>query len=427
VATRRRGGADLDDLKARLGLNEPAAAPAPAAPTPVADDATAPPSPPDAAQAESSVTAEGQPEARPAAKPAVQATVQPTARATASPAASAQAKAPMPNLLLPEVDDGPDEDDYASAAAVDQTVDLDPNAFDPEVTVPGKKFNPAILVVILVVAVLGLGFGYFTGSANSERNLVNAQTGHAETVFDAAQATANQLTALRSRLGDINIDSGYNADFNTILQEAYGTNPPVLNPQVLADGRLVLADERLSRQLIAYSVNTQVLQELVNSHLMRTRQDLAEIQRELAGAQDDRAYGVVFSLPEAFEAYNNIFENPDTPYRPLVGTRVSMASLEPQLPEPPADDAEPDENAEPPVPFFRVEAANGQAVEVPVHDLVLLPREALLPEITSETPLSRYRQRARNINETLEAVVGTQRALIEQLEQLKDRDTYVAF
>lgn len=410
VATRRRGGADLDDLKARLGLNAPDPAPAPT-PTPDSDDGdgdaptvvTAGPSESDAAPAPAAPAA---PPAAPAAPPAAPAV------APAAPAAS-----------FAEPDDEPALDAASFASAVSDaesaTFDaIDPNAVEEGLKAPGSGAPVALILACVVSLVVGAGLGLAAASGNEVRKLVNAQTASAEQTAAALQPIADQLRSLNADLAGIMAENGYEADFETTLRATYGDTRPVVDSSELTSaGPLLAYDGTTSRLFVSYAISTQFLSELVATHLRKTERDLSEIQREIAAVEDTRGVGIAFSFDEMVGQFNAMFEDPELEWQPLGGERVSFETLEVQT----------EGEGEEVVRFYAVESFAGEQIQVPVHDLVVLPRQQLLPEITTETPLARYRARAAQIKEVLSTVVEQQEDLMTRLGEVSSQEELFTF
>ena len=411
VATRRRGGADLDDLKARLGLNAPESAPAPAAdedgdaPTVVT---AGPNAESDEADAPSEVVA-----AAPAAAP-------PAALA----AAPAPPKAPAPAPALADNADAEPKLDTASFAtavsdAESATFDaIDPNATEDGLKAPGSGAPVALILACIVSLVAGAALGLAAASGNEVRKLVNAQVTSAEQTVAAIQPIADTLRTLNADLAGIIAENGYEADFETTLRAVYGdTRPVVDSAEVTAAGPLLAYDGTTSRLFVSYAISTQFLSELVSTHLRKTERDLAEIQREIAAVEDTRGVGIAFSFDEMVGQFNALFDDPELVWQPLGGERVSFESLDVQT------EGEGDEARR----FYTVESFGGEEIEVPVHDLVVLPRQQLLPEITTETPLLRYRARAAQIKEVLSMVVEQQEDLLTRLGEISSQDVLFTF
>jgi hypothetical protein len=213
-------------------------------------------------------------------------------------------------------------------------------------------------------------------------------------------------------------ENGYEADFETTLRAVYGDSRPVIeSAEVTAAGPLLAYDGQTSRLMVSYAISTQFLSELVSTHLRKTDRDMEEIQREIAAVEDTRGVGIAFSFDAMVGQFNALFDDPELVWEPLGGERVSFESLEVQT------EGEDDETRR----FYAVQSFTGEAIEVPVHDLVVLPREQLLPAITAETPVGRYRARASQIKEVLGRVVEQQEDLLTRLGEISGQDEMFTF
>lgn len=395
MATRRRGGADLDDLRARLGLSDDKPAVPPETDDTPSDDAGA-----DAAAAPD----EGTPVA-----------------ATESDRAPAPAAAPAPATpVRTAVDDDPFlGEDYTQAVseAESGSYEYDPHAHDPSIKAPRGGFNVGLIVAVVVCLGLGLALGAGFTAGNAARKLDNAITADAGRMLAEVEPISRELAALSGTLAGIAAETQYNDDFQAQLRAAYGEMPPVLEGGTLATASALMAyDGDLSRQLIAYSMSTQFLAELVETHLRKTERDADEIANEIANVTDERAVGIAFSLADQLGAYNAHVQE-EAAYQPNGGERVFIESLAIQT------SGEGDDVVE----FYEVEGSSGQEIQVPISDLILVPREQLLPAITNETPVMRYRARAAQIKEVVAQVAEQQEGLVERLREVSARPEQFTF
>jgi hypothetical protein len=426
LATRRRGGADLDDLKARLGIQESAPADStgdsPAAdPSEAADGSEAPQNAPEDASAataqdaptaltsDATESAAPRPEAA-AARPA------PAPRPSPKPAA-----APVPSPSASDLED------FASAVAEDKAAPDGP--FEDLSADIAPRSEVPVLAVLGTIAVLLIGafLGLMAGSGNTGRKINNARLDGAAELLATIGPVAVQIATLNGQLQGIDADARYNPDFEARLREMWENSRPEVRTSALTSsgGSIVLAvDPDLSRRVIEYINATQQLSVLVEDHLRRTERDMAEIQNELQNVQDERAVGIVFSFERVVTAYNALYENPaEAAWAPVVGERVFLDSMEAvRMGEAPAegeDDARP--------LGYRATGATGQSLEVPVTDLVFVRREQMMPAVSNETPISRYRARTAHIKNAVEAIAQQQGAITEQLESLSNEPRVFAF
>jgi hypothetical protein len=415
VATRRRGGADLDDLKARLGLQEPSGDQPAAADAADADADEGQEAGEDGEGADAPAAATAA-DAGPAQGGSAPVPAAPPSAAPVRPAAPAPRPAPAP------VAHHEPAEDYASAVHDEAPVvaTLDASAVEQGLVAPGTSKVLPLIVTAIACIFVGIVLGHFASSTNSARELVNGQTRGAQSVLGDLEPTAQALSRLSGTLGGIQ-QGGYTPDFESALRGAYGETQPVLDPNALVSaGPLLTHDPTLSRRLIAFAIRTQYLQALVGSHLRRTEGDAAEIARELEAGSQTRGLGVAFDFLGAVTAYNAWLEAPDQPFRPPGAERVEYDALDL------VDVADP-ANPTATVKAYNVFTSQGEAIQIPPQDMVVLPRAQLLPSITTETPVSRYAARTAQIREELDAIVAEQDALAEALRELASRELLGTF
>lgn len=428
MATRRRGGADLDDLKARLGYGN----------APTKDDGAADPSDgatPSAEGAESGDSATAGADASVAATPSPEATEAPVTApeaadlpSVASPAAPAT-KAAAPAALaapaapaaksVPASADMPYGEDYANAVSQlesDSPIDFDANAVDPELKAPNNTMA-GVLIAAVIALLVGTAFGAVGSTSNQARKLSNAMTAEADIAAGVVRPKADQLMALNTRVADMDVTT-FQADFQTHLSEAYAAGELALSPvQLTSFATLMSFDEATSRDLLSYTVATNHLSSLATTHLALTVRDREEIERLMAGRSDTANYGVAIALERILASYQAFAEDPEAnPFQPILAERVSYDTLSLRV------EGEGDDQRE----FYDVRNSAGQAMPVLVHDLVLLERDQLLPPSSGETALDRYTARASQIQEVLSGIVSTQAQLLTRLEELGARPTHAA-
>lgn len=417
MATRRRGGADLDDLKARLGFSEGGGS---------GDDSTEVSGEVTAASDDSGAVVDVDAEPLSAGDEGVRtpAVAAPPAQAPAF--KPALAPAPRPAAPAPAPVAAPasgSAEDYSKAVAEDGPISfaLDANAVEPGLKAPGAGSTMPLIVTAVVCIVVGLVLGGFASSTNSARMLVNRQSSGAQTVLTALEPAGSRLAELSSTLAGVAIETGYPEAFDQALRTAYGENAPVLEPTTLVQaGPLLTHDPVVSRQLITFAIRTQFVQSLVGSHLRRTDADMNEIRRELEAGSQTRGIGIAFEFMAGAAAYNAWLADPTQPFQPPGGERIEYDTLELTIVTNPADPTQS-------YSVYNVFTSRGDAIQIPPHDIVLLPREQLLPAITGETPLSRYRARAEQLREEISAVAAEQAAIAESLRELANRPQLTTF
>ena len=402
MATRRRGGADLDDLKARLGY---AGSPSKAEEAEAPADAES-----SAAETEDAGTAEAAdaPAAAPAATPEPHAPVAEEAPSAPAPPAAAAASEAMPY-----------GEDYANAVSELESaapVVLDANAVDPELKAPNNTLT-GVLIAAVVALLVGVAFGAVGSTSNQARKIANAMTQEADAAAAVIRPNATKLSELNGRVADLEV-SALQPDFQTFLSEAYAAGDLALSPvQLTGFSTLMSFDEAASRDLLSYAVGTNHLSSLVTTHLALTERDSEELARLMEGRADTANYGVAIELERILASYQSFVEDPEAnPFQPILAERVTYAGLDVRV------EGDGDNQRE----FYDVRNSAGEEMPVLVHDLVLLEREQLLPPSTGETALDRYQARAEQIQALLLELTSAQAELLTRLEELGSRPTHAA-
>ena len=423
MATRRRGGADLDDLKARLGLSDDADAPSGSstdASSDAADESDDASDASDASGEESDPLASSPLASAPGAPAPIAAPVAPK---------PAPAPAPAPRPAAPAAPaaraSAPADDDEAAFARGESDekyeFNFDPNAYDPTLKAPGRSVTGFVIIISVLCIGLGTVMGLGLGLGNEKRMLVNDTIANSGRVLERVEGVATRLTELNTRVASLPVESTYNQEFQDLLTASFTEGAPVFDGASLATAGSVLAnDPRVTSPLLEYAVETATLAGLVRTHLELTALDNDAIQRELAGNADAANYGIAFSLDMVLNGYNaSIAENP-TPYQPPASERVTFENLDTVMI--PAD-APPEQQ----VAAYNVVNSAGAPIQVPVHDLLVLPRAQLLPSITDDTPIFRYRQRAARIKGLLNDVVLAQQDIVSGLRDMAEQPQVFAF
>lgn len=397
MATRRRGAASLDDLKAKLGYTEPSADNPAVDGDAAAVDETAGDDDGDGDAA--SVGASGLGASRLGAPAGTGAST--AARGSAAP---------------------PNDEDYSDAiseADAHQTYEYDPNAVDPSIKAPVGKPLVATLIAAAVALVIGVLIGGIGVANNTVRKLENASIADAQRMLDVVRPVSTTLTAIEADLAGIPAETTYSPQFEERLRAAYGDTRPQLDPTLIANAKtLMVRNERLGRQLVEYAIATSFLGSVVDRHLRATQVDAEEIQRLEAGIADTANYAVAIEFETLFNRFQAFMQDPAAnPFQPIVAERVTYENLEMSV------QGEGDSRRE----YYTVRTATGEALQVLIHDLVLLPRDQLLPPVSSENALDRYRNRAAQIKELSAQAVALQAALLTGLEDVANTPTYFTF
>jgi hypothetical protein len=427
VATRRRGGADLDDLKARLGIGEEGdggategaddasdAADAGAE----ADDAVAAPSfslnkPADAAASVAAPT--------PAATPAAAA----GAPAAVRPAAPAPAPAPAPRPAAAPARAASDEEDFSARVTDDSAVVFDPNAFDPSIKAPGVKSLVPFLVIGALCAMGGIVGGLALGLGASERRLANERIDGANNIVEPLRAVSREISELNGQIMAFPVETTYSAEFDAALRAAYGETPPVVGGDVVARaGAMLSTDPVLSRRLIDFSNRTAFMAQFVQSHLNITAAEQAAIDAELAGNAATAQYGFVFDFVDTVNRYNastGADGAEAVPFEPGGALRVTYETLETTML--PADAAPADQ-----MPHIAVTAPDGSVNQVPVYNLLRIDAAALQTGPQLSTALQRYVQRSTYIKSEIAEMAGTHaQQLLPEISDLAEQQPVSTF
>ncbi|MFT6397945.1 MAG: hypothetical protein ACJAYU_002700 [Bradymonadia bacterium] len=389
MATRRRGAASLDDLKARLGYNEPTA--------PSADEPT------QQSEVEGEATAVRMP-----------------GDGSAVPPAASAGGAPAPAYVPPSDDAGIFDEDYSQAVAEEETFNYDPHQTDKDIKPPASKTFMATLLACAATLILGLVVGVVGTANNTSRALENATTADAGTVLDAVRPVASRLGLLNADLSAMPAESTYVAGFEDRLRGEYtGQDLPVVDPALIASAKtLMVFNDVLGRQLIEYAVATSYLASTVERHLRSTSADTDEIGSLQAASADATNYGIAIEFETLLGRFQSFIENAEeNPFTPIAAERVTYENLVMVI------EGEGDEQRE----FYTVTTATGDTINVLIHDLVLMPTEQLLPPVSSENALDRYLARAGQIKELLTQVTAMQTELQSQLEDISDNQIYFTF
>lgn len=382
MATRRRGAASLDDLKARLGYTEPT--------EPTGDEPT------QTSELDSEETV---------VRDEPSGSVAPSAEVSAEPASG--------GALFDE--------DYSDAVAEDAgSFDYDPNQVDGDIKAPASKTLMATILASAAALLLGLAIGVIGTSNNTARALENATTADSGVLLEEVRPIASALTTLDGDLSSLAAETTYTPAFETRLRETFtGGELPVLDANLVsAATTLMVVNDRLGTALVDYAVATSFLASTVDRHLRATEADTEEIAALQAGTQDTTNYGIAIEFETLLNRFQSFIQDPEAnPFSPIAAERITYENLDMTV------EGEGDEQRE----FYTVTTATGQTINVLIHDLVLMPREQLLPPISSENALDRYRARATQIKEVLAQITAMNADLLTQLEDLADNQVYFTF
>lgn len=392
MATRRRGAASLDDLKAKLGYADSGEDAAESG-TPEGETT------PDGGEGDAAETSE-------------------------APAAAASTPAPAASTARPAAATRPafEDEDYSAAVAetpTPETMSLPPVAEDVALVAPMSRNLTATIIAAAVALLLGVALGIIGVSNNTVRKMENAAIGDAQSMLDAIRPVSSALTSLDNDLSTLPANVEYTPAFEDRLREAYGSSRPVIDPAALNGAKtLLVRNEPLARQLVEYAIATSFLGSLVDRHLRATQADDEEIQRLQAGIVDEKNYAIAIEFEQQLAKFQAFAQDPDAnPFQPVTAERVTYDDLEMVV------RGEGEARRE----FYTVKTATGESIEVLVHDLVMLPRDQLLPPVSNENALDRYRARAAQIKEYVANTAAMQSALISQLDEVANSKPYFTF
>jgi hypothetical protein len=375
LGTDDKGGSNLDDLKARLGLSSVLA--------PAAKKEEAAPEGADAAATGPRGAVEGGPVS--GAGPSVEEMP------------SGDYSAAVSTV----------EDEVAGEGEPDPVVTDSSSAVDPGLKTPLAGSARGALIIgaaVLLLLALGLGFGF--GRVMGDREHVNRVIDASAGMLTQIQPTADTLTAFESALAAEGDE--YTTSLDAVFGEFYGgTISPVIGGHHLYDaGVLMSASQDLARALLSYSRSTELLAQQVTSHMRRSRDDRANIENLLSGQAEDVSYGVVFDNPGLNQGWSAFLENAEeNPYEAPHGTVVTFGELEIVV------DGEGDS-----IRYGYEVRVGTLGRQIPLYNFLRVSRDQLVTNPNEETALTRYRDRVRAIRDSLNDVIRMQDTLLEQLD-----------
>lgn len=377
VASRRRGGADIDDLKARLGLKEEE----------VAEEAPA-----ESQDSASSAVAGGEPEKL----------------------SRASGGAAEPGAVPHE--------DYTTAVHDDIAPKYEPVESDFDGSSGEIQQSLVGVIIVGVVALLvGLVIGFLTSSVSDKNQLYNAKVREAASLFEDLRPVSDNLTALKGDLQGMSVD-GYTEGFGERLRQLYklqNEDAYSLSPLDLANSSAVLTvDEEMTQRLINFAVNSQTLKAQVDQHLAATARDQGDLEKEAAGEEESVNYAIIFDSTEQGKRWENYNESPaENVYQPIGGLKVTYDSL----------DVETIGEGDSARFVYTVRLPGGNEQKVPIYEVLPVAREQLVQRTTSETATSRYMGRVNQIREAVETLATQGKQLAERLEEEADKSERFAF
>jgi len=373
ASSSKKPGADLGDLKARLGLNKALEKKPEVVEPPPSEPSFSPP-PPDP-MAGQSMNYGGPP--------------QPVAPAGPPPGFRAPPPQPPKKLKRKEPTDWQPPSSDPTAAA------------DVEIRDHSGKNKMLVLVgAVLISALLFGAAGYFFGSGSARRQIYNAQTTDAQTILAVVKPRAEKVATLYAAVAQHDA-AAPDAELLKQMEEL----DFVVEPEQIATGKLLLGAE-LTASLVRFSADSKLLQSMMREHVRLTlsadKKELAELaeKKELSAAN----FSVIFDG----EGYVRSLEKKGTAFRPAQGQLVIF------------DDQEPVEKKED--LFVKVRyPRSGKELEIPMKNMVLIERTDILGA-GGDNALVRYTRRHKQIALKLQEMVQYTEVMVKNLDELSKRD-----
>lgn len=278
----------------------------------------------------------------------------------------------------------------------------------------GTKIALWSLAVVGMLLALGVGYGF--GKVMRDRQVSNEVVVAAGRMMDLIRPITESIDQMNQALEELPDD--YAPVLHQVFEEfCGGSQQPAISVHHLSDGRtLMTTGEQITGTLLDYVVQTQILAAICRQHLSKTAADMRYINTLLEAQQDTANYGVVFELGEISEGWTTFTADPDNAtYTPPRGTVVTYEDLEM------VTQGEGEERSF----SYRVTYANLPR-QVPLYNLVTLPREALIENPNEETALDRYRGRVQAIRSHVASLVQMQAMLMEGLTAVSERRHHFA-
>lgn len=398
---------DLSDLKARLGL-KPAAKPGASKPA-GADSASSSgaratiPRPGAASPAPSSgsdaaVASPSRPVTRPnpaasGAQPVQAQPAQPAAQAAPAPVRSAgppaAAVGPPPTAMVPPPKAKPEPRPKPVPISDQELAEIDAAASAMD---GGGIFSKNAIIVMVVLALIGVFFGFFAAQGQNSRQIEIARIEDAKALqesIDPALATFSEMADTIAGLSPSEVD--FEAAENLASKQF------VVTGEVLSSNRLLLGRDVIN-PLTAYMAESAVLNELLAEHRrLTTVVDKAEIERLLSENEvlEEDLIAVVFDYRHLFTQGGN------EAYRPRPGRLVTLKNLE--------------RDGEGMLEASMLNSERTQKVEM--QSLVPLERAEIL-KTAGDNALQRYERRVNEIKARAEKLKQRVNPLSESLDAL---------
>ena len=353
----------------------------------------------------------------------------------------------------------PKEPSGEYAAAVSTFEEPEVGEGDPTPVYSGKydQIDPALstglprsaklaLIVTVVVLVLGgLIIGFNFGQVMRSREIRDQVIASSQELLPRVEGITHELTVFandlvteRDRFTDT--QGGYVDelqdrfdDLHGVFRDTFGNGGPMLGAGSLSDHRVLMTTVlQLTEQLIRFSIQTEILNQLVQIHLQKTEPELPLIGRILSGAEEQMQYAIVYDWNSVSRSYNAYYdawmaanagvedpeddgepddpEDPDgeTPTEVLYQTTRAMVVTYENL------DIHTEGEGELTTFEFEVFLA-GERLSVDVYNLLQIERDQLVTNPNEETAVTRYENRVAQITEQLQEVLHLQTLLLQSL------------
>lgn len=365
MATRRRGGSDLSDLKAKLGIQE--------APEP-----------------------EPQPEAQPEA-------------AEAQAAEEGGESAGDASHVQPAYQQPAYDEDYATATSTteDESIKIADVPDDTDYGAVASSNNKAGGIVFFILAGVVVGIiAALALSAMRGNKAIKTQIAQAEQFVEEVQPLSQRITVLKNDLEAMTFE-GYSAEFQERLLQDFGPSERLgFAPNRLSNYRALLASESAAGDIVPFVVNLQALGAQIDRHIELTNRDQREINSIIEGTQDETNYAVVYNVQAVQGAYQEYVDNPEeSNFTPTSGLRVALPDT--------LEIVERNDDF-----FYEIAMPDGNTGTFPIYAVISLPREQLIEGMSPDNAMSRYNRRVESIRSAVSEIATQASGVLTTIEDV---------